>query len=275
MQEVKEGKVITAGSFPYRLEDLISWTVRRTDGTTARFILTEAAKELVGNTQQVSTAIKTDPWSAKGRETGSLSAWCQHTPKTPIWENDSLRLYVGDNYGAKATKDDFDFVIDGGDVLNYFKGSTILAGDQTLVEGLKEFAVEMPATRLLKIDWWDRKAPEVVPEFWVALNKLVTGDVMTCCQGGHGRSGTSAVCLMLVNSPDYDALDAIVHLRAVHCPRAIESKVQHEYINDVAKFLGREANGDLAGEIKDYKGAFRASKKPTAIRMRKILGWDK
>ena len=98
---------------------------------------------------------------------------------------------------------------------------------------------------------------------------------MTACVGGHGRSGTSFVCLLLNNAPDYDALDAIVHVRAVHCPRAIESIFQHEYIDDVATFLGREANAKKASSINDYKAAFWASEKPTAVATRKALGWEK
>ena len=276
--------------FPFKLEDLESWTVRRTDGTVAKFILTEAVRE---ESRQKRKGVEIYPSGivekavdTYKRVTGHLSSYCNHVPKNPIFEIDAsergegalatpLRLYVGDVYGAKLEKDNFDFVIDGGDVISLYasKSTKILDGDPELVSLMRPYTVEIPGVRVLKIDWWDRKAPDVIPEFWVELNNHLYGDVMTCCQGGHGRSGTSAVCLMLVNSPDYSALDAIIHLRAVHCPRAIESEVQHGYIDNVATFLGREADAGKAKEINDYRAAFLASSKPTALRTKKILGW--
>lgn len=254
-------------TFPFKLEDLISWTVRRTDGTVTRFMLTEANREAHKSVDA------TQSWLGGKVET-SLGRYCQHVPKKPIFETDDLRLYVGDCGGAQATKDDFDFIIDGGDVfVNKPKPSPILEGDAELCALLSEYTIEAPQTRILQIDWFDRRAPEALPEFWTELNKLIRGDVMTCCQGGHGRSGTAFVCILLNRAPDYDALDAIIHLRAVHCPRAIESVEQHSYINDVAKFLGRDETAHLAGKVTDYKATFLASQKPTAIATRKILGW--
>ena len=151
----------------------------------------------------------------------------------------------------------------------------ILSGDVNLTQTLRPYRAPRFFSRVLKIDWEDRAAPDVLPEFWVELNKRLVGDVMTCCQGGHGRSGTALVCLLLVNAPDYDARDAIVHLRASHCPRAIESAVQHDYIDDVAKFLGREPNALAVREITDYKAAFATSEKATAVRFRELLAKEK
>ena len=280
--------------FPFQLQDLVSWTVRRTDGSVSRFTLADSAREALAPTKKGGTKIGGGPVEAAACYTDytgrvqqtHLQEYCDHIPKDPIVEFDDtgegarfapLRLYVGDMFGAKKTKDDFDFVIDGGDVISLYgnKSAAVLEGDQELVMALRNHTIYVPDTRVLKIDWADRKAPDVLPEFWVELNKLLYGDVMTCCQGGHGRSGTSFVCLLLVNAPDYDAKDAITHLRAVHCPRAIESVVQHDYINDVAKSLGRKANAHEVGAIKDYKVAFSASTKPTAVRFRESLKKEK
>ena len=282
--EITNGAGREGLSFPFKLEDLVSWTVKRTDGSVTKFTLTDAPAEITGGSRKSSTS--TYPKVEEvlpSRVSHRLSDYCDHTPKNPIAEfsaaerpEGALNLYVGDAVGARTTKDEFDFVIDGGDVISAWgKESKLLSGDAEMISCLKPYTVEFSAVRLLKIDWWDRKAPDVIPEFWTQLNSILHGDVMTCCQGGHGRSGTSFVCLLLNNAPDYDAMDAIVHLRAVHCPRAIESVVQHEYINDVAKFLEREPNALAVQKVKNYKEAFLASERPTAIRTRKALGWEK
>lgn len=271
--------------FPFKLEDLVAWTVKRSDGQVIRFNLQEAAKNPDVTAGKLTQSVR-DYTSTSKVTTSHLKEWCNHTPTdTPVAEFDPgdrpegiehpLRLYCGDAAGAKKTVEAFDFVIDGGDVISMWgrKTSKTLEGDPQLVEALAQYCVEVPHARILKLDWIDRCAPDVVPEFWVQLNKLLHGDVMTCCVGGHGRTGTSFCSLLLANAPDYDALDALVHLRAVHCPRAIESATQHQYIDDVAKFLDREPNIAKGKEIKDYKGAFMASTRPTAVRTRKMLGW--
>ena len=261
-------------NFPFKLEDLKSWSLKRVDGTVTKFVLTQSAITNSSTHVESHTATKA--------ATGSYSDYCHHKPTDiPIVqfvrskELGDIKLHIGNMGGAKATKDTFDFVVDCGDIFSSWasKDDEILSGDQELAASLSQYTVPTSSTRILKIDWSDRQSPNVIPEFWVELNKLICGDVMTCCVGGHGRSGTSFVCLLLVNAPDYDALDAITHIRAVHCPRAIESESQHDYINDVAKFLGRKANAKDASTITDYKGAFMVSKKPTTIATRKMLGW--
>ena len=276
--------------FPFKLEDLVSWTVRRKDGTVSRFTLTDATKDEIRSGKGIAPSeyshhVPETSAAARRAITSGLGNFCDHTPdlKRPIAEFDQgrgaglspVRLYVGNYSGARSEKNSFDFIIDCGDVISLWgkQASKVLDGDEELIQALRPLTVEYPRTRVLKIDWADRKAPDVIPSFWNELSQRIAGDVMTCCIGGHGRSGTSLVCLMLANAPDYDALDAIVHLRAVHCPRAIESIEQHEYIDEVAVQLGREGNAKLARKVKDYKAAFCASEKPTAARTRKILGW--
>ena len=277
------------GVFPYKLEDLKAWIIRRKDGSVARFALVTAAQVAADAT--ASTSVRSmgqgytsmyGPNSTSGRVTSSFGDYCSHKPGEiaaavfPRAGADPLRLWVASMQGARATRDTFDFVVDCGDIFTeWHMPGKVLSGDPELSQLLQPWIVKQESARILKIDWDDRQAPTVEPEFWTQLNKTLSGDVMTCCVGGHGRSGTSFVCLLLNNAPDYDALDAIVHLRAVHCTRAIESVSQHEYINEVAKHLGREANAKLSHDIKDYKAAFTASQKPTAIKTKKRLEWVK
>ena len=268
--------------FPFKLEDLRSWTLKRSDGTVTKFVLSNENISTYNSTGTNTGHQQQFQQTTQTRVTTSYGDFCKHTPNSDVPSavferpEGTLKLWVANMSGARATKDNFDFVIDAGDILSlYGYNNKLLEGDSELVQALLPFAAEYLKTRILKIDWNDRQAPDVIPQFWSELNKIVYGDVMTCCVGGHGRSGTTFTCLLLNNAPDYDALDAVIHLRADHSPRAIESIIQHDYINDVARYLGREENAKKAGQITDYRGAFMASKKPTAISTRKYLGWDK
>ena len=268
------------GAFPFKLEDLESWTVRRTDGTVTKFMLTTV--QITGDKQQARTDVYNQSTTSQYPKHDHLSKFCHHVPQTAVFEISAedrpgvkapLGLYVG-SISSKSVKDQFDFVLDCGNVISSWEmQDKILEGDKELQASLEQHVSTVPGTRVLKVDWFDRRAPNLAPSFWPAFNALVHGDVLTCCQGGHGRSGTSFVCLLMCNAPDYDALDAIVHLRAVHCPRAIESAEQHQYIDEVATFLGRKANAAEVSKIHDYKAAFTAIMKPTAVMTRKALGW--
>ena len=257
-----------ASQFPFTLKDLVCWTVKRKDGTSCQFFLQEHPVS-VSTAPSVSATVVEPARTATG-----LSQYCSHFAKDfPAFKNDKLSLRVCDYSGARHDYHKFDFVVDGGDVLDDGASKDkLLTGNEEMVAVLAAYVNNAPRTKVLKIDWFDRAAPKVRPEFWPALNALLHGEVMTCCVGGHGRSGTAFVCLLMCNAPDYDALDAVVHLRAMHCPRAIESVSQHDYINEVAKSLGREANARDAIKIADYKAAFLASDRPTAIATRKELG---
>jgi hypothetical protein len=267
----------SATIFPFKLEHLKGWTVKRSDGTITNYQMVSPGQDGLAaqlKAQQTLTALHQSTTTAT-RKTYGLSEYCNHRPgDTPIAAVGDRRFWIGSMWGAKATRDTFDFVVDCGDVLDLPQGG-ILTGDKALTATLSEFTNQKRYARVLKIDWDDRAAAPVPPQFWTKLLAELHGDIMTCCVGGHGRSGTSFTCLLLNLAPDYDALDAIIHLRAVHCPRAIESVAQHDYIDAVAKHLGRTPNAKSCATITDYKGAFLVSTKPTAIATRKMLGWTK
>mgnify|MGYP001613073529 CR=1 FL=1 len=244
--------------FPFGLEDLQYWIVKRKDGLVVKYRVTGA----VGATPpEHHYPPKKGESTALTVVTSKLSDWCHHNPsKEPVWIGSDYDLYIADAPGCRGYNGDFDIVLDCGDILPFSyvsKKSTKLEGDAELVNTLKKFElVAKPQPRCLKIDWYDRAAPPVEFEFWNVLAKSLSGAVLTACQGGHGRSGTSLVCLLMVSNPDYTPADAIIHLRAVHCPRAIESVVQHEYIGKFGEYLGRVNDIDRVKSIKDFREAF-------------------
>lgn len=270
-------QVVDTSQFPFDINDIEYFVIEREDGTVVKFVIardrdTGAIARANGYGGMVSTvgaasATTTPQWRQ------SLSDFCHHYPaKEPVFSTPDghVGLWIADAPGCRRDKGLFDVVIDGGDVLTVYapaKPKVILEGDADLVELMKQY-VEPDAVsaylakepKVLQIDWYDRKAPPLHPEFWVALaqelhdNPAITR-VVTCCQGGHGRSGSALTALMMCYT-DYSPLDAITHLRAVHCPRAIESTVQHDYLNRLATHLGRPANSHESYKVKDFRDRF-------------------
>ena len=282
-EDAKEARLVIQGTssgsgnvFPFTLADLKYWVVKRKDGTIIKHVLEDkfdAPAKPAGylNATNGSGAFSTHK---------SLGAWCSHYPKKlPVFEQEGIMLYIADASGARRDKAYFDVLLDCGQVINWGVLNRTLEGDARMVEELSKYSQTIE-NRLLKVDWYDRKAPALGVEFWPALTNLLksfvaeTGlkqRVLCICQGGHGRSGTSLVNLMMCLNEEYSPLDAITHLRAIHCPRAIESKEQHEYIDQLGVHLGREKNAAQAGEIASYKDAFLALKLESAEPYQKLL----
>lgn len=263
--------------FDFSLEDLAYWVVKRRDGTVCRYVVALKGETSTALVKPNGSVDLTPVYSSSSVSKGNYSKFCTHDPaKEPVFEADGVRLFIADASGARKEASKFDFVLDSGNALNlaYFGESPILEGDEKLVKALTKYVdlVSTTKTRVLKIDWDDREAPFLSPAFWPAIAKMLKGKVLANCQGGHGRSGTTLVCLMMALNPEYGAKDAILHLRAVHCPRAIESKVQHKYINEVATFLGRKADAMELHGINSYREEFlkltHASSKPYQDRLR-------
>jgi len=243
-------------AFNFHLSDLDYWLIKRKDGELVTYVVSQPENR-VG-------------WPTLGTNHHHTQATyiraCSHTGSKAIFETKETRLYIADATGCRSAKDSYDFVLDCGDLLNVDTAepdaealSGVLEGDFALVDLLDTYAEPpLPPARILQIDWDDRQAPPLLPEFWPALAKAISGDVLCACVGGHGRSGTSLTALMMCLNPEYSAKDAIVHLRAIHCPRAIESAVQHDYLDKVAKVLGREQNAKETHQIKSFKDVFLA-----------------
>lgn len=257
-------------NFPFGIEDISAWIIRRKDGTVVRYSMVDQAKLTTFKSESVTRTVTHYP-----KQSG-FSEWCNHTPdpkNLPIFSNGKINLFIADASGARKNAHLFDVAIDGGGVLTV-PGEYDLPltyGDPKLVGALGRHvyspgkAVHDPAsTKVLKIRWNDRAAPPVYPSFWPALLKELEKlqskmerplDVLTICQGGHGRSGSALVALMMCMT-DYTPLDALTHIRALHCARAIESKEQHVYLNLVAKELGREENALEAEKVTSFKERF-------------------
>ena len=250
-------------AFPFTLNDLDYWIIKRKDGIISKYVVLPEAKHpmKIGEVRKVPAY----PAPSHTAPIYSLGDLCAHNGNIVLWKDDDRSLHVCNARGLRDHYKDFDLVIDCGQILNLtgIRESRLLRGDDYLVDELECFGYDyVPA--ILKIDWDDREAPLLDPAFWPALAKLCQGKVATACQGGHGRSGTALVCLLMSLIQDYSPYDAICHLRALHCGRAIESKTQHEYIAEVGKHLKREENIELVSGVKDFRAAFLEITKESA-----------
>ena len=257
--------------FPFALDDLQYWVVKRKDGMIVKYrVVGPSAPGEKNTTIEPPHHYPPNVLTANYTSSPSLSGWCKHNPADePVWIGEKVDLYIADATGCRVYNEDFDFVLDCGDILSASRvnpSSSPLVGDDKLVRGLDKFTTPTgkPTPRFLQIDWDDRAAPPLKFEFWPALLKMMSGTCLATCQGGHGRSGTSLVCMMMVLNPEYSPADAMIHLRAVHCPRAIEGLSQHNYINEFGKFLGREPDIDRVKGIKDFKAEFLKFTLPSA-----------
>ena len=264
--------------FPFGLIDIDYWVIRRANGDSIKYKYEppgrpKIAEVVKGTTTALTTVVpvNTSTSTATSYSTKPLSGYCKHDPtKEPVYqtEDGKVGLWIADAAGTRAFWKEFDLTIDCGDVISdYYLGKNILRGNvPQLAEKLAAYTIRRDGGNLLSIDWADRAAPPCHPEFFLELSRLLKGKVLINCQGGHGRSGSTLVMLMMAYA-GYNALEAITHLRAVHCPRAIESTVQHKYIDYAASVFGVAKEGSAAVDaekIKDYRQAFLASTNPAA-----------
>jgi len=93
--------------------------------------------------------------------------------------------------------------------------------------------------RFVRIPVRDFDAPIYPESFWTALieglhqladEQAEPLNVLVCCQGGHGRTGTALAVLahrlLAVPNP-------IEYVRMVYCEKAVESLAQVEYVEDI------------------------------------------
>lgn len=274
-------------TFPFDLSDIKGWVIKHKDGSIIRYNLIQREDQDKLQTTRRAPVVRYPSVGTVSRAY-SFSDWCSHEPwpsgadgkptALPIFSNGRIALYIADAPGARKVHSEYDVCIDGGNVLDVpgEHDLKILYGDPKLSSKLDKFVTRDKSktvtgeekTRILKIRWADRCPPPVNPGFWPALYRELDSiyeaksktdgsplKVLTICQGGHGRSGSALVALMMCMT-DYSPLDALTHIRALHCARAIESKDQHIYLNLVGRELGREENALEAEQVKSFKDRF-------------------
>lgn len=96
--------------------------------------------------------------------------------------------------------------------------------------------------RIISVDWSDYSVPKLSKSFWtnliIGLERISTEeggdlDVIVCCVGGHGRTGTAlSILSSLCNAVPLESCP-VEWLRLNYCESAVESQSQIGYIEKI------------------------------------------
>lgn len=108
----------------------------------------------------------------------------------------------------------------------------------------------------LSLNWADGKAFPATFEWWKRLLEIVEAEdydeVVVCCVGGHGRTGTSlAILLMLTHELEGKGGPSIVAeewIKANYCKKAIETADQQYYLDYIAAMMEND-DGPKSGPV--------------------------
>ena len=159
---------------------------------------------------------------------------CTHPALSPVAQlSNNCRLFIGAGFDVRDYRR-FKLIIDCADVVDEYGGHRFPKG----YENLSEFCLTMPP--VIKLGWRDYAAPALRFQFWEKLyESLPDGDILLCCVGGHGRSGTALAAILII-AWNITAAKAIQTVRAHHCDSAIETAGQREYLIQLSKWWAKE-----------------------------------
>jgi len=170
---------------------------------------------------------------------------CSHSGEKVVWAHEGRELVAADRDGAQVALWDAAAVVDLGRVLVAGPPKAVMHGSDPRFEELEDL---IPHPVVLRLDWPDGSVLPAPPAFWRRLwDLLPKGRVLVCCQGGHGRTGTALAALLVVVG-GFTAEEALRYVRLTHCPQAVETWEQEDYLNWLGERVkGGEANGRKGG----------------------------
>lgn len=101
---------------------------------------------------------------------------------------------------------------------------------------------------IIKINWMDGEATDMTERDWLNLldslekTRLHLGkdilDILVCCVGGHGRTGTALSILAALTGAE--AENPVRFIREAYCRKAVETTSQCSYIKKIAHLSTEE-----------------------------------
>jgi hypothetical protein len=165
------------------------------------------------------------------------SSGCSHKGEQVVFEADGKKLYGSSWQGLNEYSKKWDLIIDLADnvVPRYVPPPFVRANSADRWKDLNAFA-ESPDTKtisaeLLSLTWPDMSAPRATLQFWFALWSRLPEKTVIACVGGHGRTGTALVSLMIASGIDY--YTALETVRKDHCKKAVETFAQEQYLHQL------------------------------------------
>lgn len=139
-----------------------------------------------------------------------------------------------------------------------------VAEPKIIINGpLQNHFQKMKTSTILKIDWPDMGIPAMTKKEWVNLVKTLEKikkevfkdkvmDVLCCCVGGHGRTGTSLSIIAGLTILEKKKQCPVTYVRTNYCKKAVESEEQSEYIT---KITGKKVKADVGWSYTPSAGA--------------------
>jgi protein-tyrosine phosphatase len=150
---------------------------------------------------------------------------CTHDGDTPVFAIGDKTFYGADSSGAGRGAWGKEAIIDCAGVAP--------RGESNFVESnLRKYRNlnTKPKREYIRLHWQDYGTPPVGRAFWGRLlNLLPAGQILICCMGSHGRTGTAMGALMVVSGL-WTASEAIDYIRRNHCKEAVETQAQELYL---------------------------------------------
>ena len=170
-----------------------------------------------------------------------------HEGTLPVFEKNGITFHGGGT-SRKMTYWPDAVIID----LNDSFGSVVKVVGRSIPE------LEVFGNLIIKIEWRDYGAPDLSKDLWLRLIKVLdalcqekggTLDVIVCCMGGHGRTGTALTILagLLDLVPAGEC--PVKWVRDRYCKNAVESDKQEKYITTIT---GLEVTTKCVKSYKTY-----------------------
>ena len=120
----------------------------------------------------------------------------------------------------------------------FSKDTPIVSANKACLDLLPASLTAAKPSPVLLIDWPDGGIVRLGAEYWRELAKVIRvipGDIVFHCHGGHGRTGT-ALAILGCHWGWFDGGDPVEMLREVYCAKACETDAQLDYIEAMTGF---------------------------------------
>jgi hypothetical protein len=162
---------------------------------------------------------------------------CYHRGDTPLFTYDGCTFMPANNRGLNPKTVNAQLIIDCGNVVDDKPAKWVRGPGRVHIGGvdpfdtLNQYLANDAIPPVVKLDWRDYGVPPVGVDiyFWKRfLSMLPKGNIVVCCQGGHGRTGTCLAALAVASG--MTANDAIALVREQHCKKAIAGMTANDAI---------------------------------------------
>ena len=177
----------------------------------------------------------------KGISYGQGYHWksCNHAPVL-VCSVGGIRLYAATKSNiTRGNSKDIQLIVNCSGISVNLVGSNdpndLVIGTEKF-EVLKKHIMYQTNIEELRLDWTDGGIWPAGIQFWQELFDICKAneftDIVFCCVGGHGRTGTALVSFAIANSIyQFDmSIDYVKELNQRYCTQAVETMAQDDYL---------------------------------------------